>query len=681
MKFNRSAHLVALALTTLLLPSCNWDDLFKKKEAPVKLIKSDFKPNEVTELCDAAIKKADDRLNAIGKLEAKDRKIDNSLLALEETLADLSDDTAPLTFMGYVSTDEAISAEGSACEEKLGTYLVGVSARRDLYQAIVDLKGRSKAEKRLLSETIRGFEESGLKLSDEKLAQLTELKKQLTEIETKFSTNLNQDKSSVVFTAEELDGAPASFLGRLKKTEDDKFIVTTKSTDYVDVIQNVKNSETRRKIMLAYQNRGGEENVKLLEQATQLRLQIANVMGYDTWADLRTHSKMAKNKENVLNFLNGLKDKLAERNRSDLGQLLKFKQELDPSANELNQWDIGYLSYQLQKRDYQLDNEEIRQYFPAEQVISGMFAVYSQLLGVKYVEVKDAKVWAEGVKLFEIRDATDNDLIAYFYADFIPRAGKYGHAAAFSLISGRKLSNGAYSYPVSSIVANFTPPSNGKPSLLTHDEVETTFHEFGHIMHQTLTRAPYASLSGTAVARDFVEAPSQMLENWVWSPEILSKISGHYTDPNKKLPQALLDNMLKAKNFQQAYGYTKQLLYATFDMTIHTAKDPVDVTATYNNLHKQLMGIDAIPGNHFAAGFGHMMGGYDAGYYGYLWSEVYAQDMFSKFESEDILSSKLGHRYRRTILESGSMREAIDLLKDFLGREPNSDAFFKKLGI
>lgn len=644
-----------------------------------RLIRSDYQKGELTQLCASAIERIDQRVKAIAAMPAAERTIDNTLLAYEAASADLSDDVQPLTFMSSVSTDSALSDEALECQNKLNDYLVDLSTRRDLYAALKDAKARTDAEARLLDQTLLGFKQNGMDLSDQDLAQLRQLKMQLAAKETTFSNNLDNDKSSVVFSADELTGAPQDFLARLKKTADGKFIVTTKSTDYSTVMDNVSVSKTRHQMLLAYLNRGGEANTRLLEEAVALRSQIAKLLGYSTWADYRIAPRMAKSKENVLKFLGDLKTKLAARDRQDMAQLLAFKKELEPSATSLDQWDIIYLSNQLQKRDYSVDEEKIREYFPADLVVNGMFAVYSKMLGVTYKEVQDAKVWADGVKLYEIHDQSDDHLIGFFYTDFIPREGKYGHAAAFPLISGRVLPDGRYSYPVASIVANFTPPSGNKPSLMTHDEVSTVFHEFGHIMHQTLTRAPYASLSGSSTAQDFVEAPSQMLENWVWQPEILAQISGHYLDHSQKLPTPMLDKMLAARDFQQGYMYTKQLLYALFDMTIHTQEGPVDVTKTFNDMYRDFIGVESIPGGHFAASFGHLMGGYDAGYYGYLWSEVYAQDMFSIFEAQGIASSVVGDRYRRVILENGNMKDAIDLLREFLGREPNQEAFFRKL--
>ncbi|MGZ3709445.1 MAG: M3 family metallopeptidase, partial [Bdellovibrionota bacterium] len=278
------------------------------------------------------------------------------------------------------------------------------------------------------------------------------------------------------------------------------------------------------------------------------------------------------------------------------------------------------------------------------------------------------------------RDSADDRLIGYFYTDFFPRPLKYGHAAAFPLISGRVLENGKYSLPISAIVANMTPPSGDKPSMLTHLEVETVFHEFGHIMHQTLTRAPYTSLSGSSVAQDFVEAPSQMLENWVWQPQVLALLSGHYLDHSQKLPQDLLNRMIQARDYQRGYYYARQVMLALTDMTYHVSDSAVDTAATYNQLYKEIIGVEPIQGGHFAAGFSHLMGGYDAGYYGYLWSQVYAEDMFTMFAA-DPLNPLVGASYRKNILEPGNMKEAVELFRAFVGRDLDQTPFFKMLGI
>lgn len=650
--------------------------------AGVKLIRSDFaNAKELSDLCTQAMADAKAKLDAIALIAPAARTTDNTLLAFENTTADLSDASSPLSFMGYVHTNADINAAGSDCEARLGSFNVDIFTRRDLYLALKDAVTRDADEAALKKSIITAFEKQGMKLSDADLATLKDLLNKISANQAKFNANLNTDTSTVDFTADALKGVPADFLARLAKTEDGRYIVTTKSTDYTVVAENADNADTRHDNLLAYLNRGGIENTQLLEENTRLRAQAAKLLGYKSWADYQLDGRMAESTTNVYTFLNSLKDKLALRNKQDLDQLLAYMKSVNPAQTSLNQWDIAYAQHKLLVRDYSVDDQKIAEYFPADVVVAGMFQVYSQMLGVNYREVVGASAWSPDVKLYEIHNTADDRLIGYFYTDFIPRPLKYGHAAAFQEISGRQV-NGQYNYPVSAIVANLTPPrAAGMPSLLTHDDVETIFHEFGHIMHQTLTRARFASLSGSNVAQDFVEAPSQMLENWVWSPQVLPLLSGYYADHSKKLPDDMLQKMLDARKFGQGIAYTKQLLYALFDMNIHSGDGDSDVTTTYNNLYRQIVGQEPLVGAHFAGTFGHLMGGYDAGYYGYLWSEVYAQDMFTVFQADSLLSPVVGARYRKDILERGAMTPALQNLKDFLGRDPSPDAFFKKLGI
>jgi thimet oligopeptidase len=469
-------------------------------------------------------------------------------------------------------------------------------------------------------------------------------------------------------------------IANFKKDAKGLRIVPVNEATYFDIMNSADNEKTREKMLSAFMNRAAKMNTILAQKAISLRQDLAKLLGYKNWFDYKTEPRMAKSSESVRKFLEDLKDKLAALNKQDMEQLLAFKKQKDPAAKKLTQADLSYLEFQMKKQDFKVDGNLVREYFPSDVVIQGMFDVYSQILGVNFVEMKEAPVWSEGVKLYEVRDKKDNRIIGYFYTDFFPREGKYDHAAAFALTKGR-IKNGKYDYPRSAIVANLSAPTGDKPSLLSHKDVETMFHEFGHIMHDVLTKAPYASLSGTSTTLDFVEAPSQMLENWVWEPVVLEKISGHYKDHSKKLPKDLLQKMLAARDFQQGRFWMRQLTFGFYDLSIHTDPGAVDVTKTYDEIFHDLMGIDQIANAHFPAGFGHMMGGYDGGYYGYLWSKVYAQDMYTVFQKEGVLSAKVGARYREDILAPGDMEDADLLLKKFLGREPNNKAFFKLLHI
>jgi len=640
---------------------------------------SNYKKGTLVKECEESMTKAEGALKSIASRGASERNFANTQLAFELALSELSDETAGLTFMKYVTPNSQLREDSGACEEKLSQYLVEVFTRPQLYAALKAVVPGKEEEKVLHKEMLLAFEENGLKLPQEKLDQVRELMKEMSSKSNEFSKNLNNDTSFVLLSAEELKGLPESVMSRLEK-RDGKLVVTMKYADFIPAMENVEDEQIRKKLIETYNTRAAVENTKLLEENLLLRQKTAKILGFKSWADYRLQKRMAKNTKNVWNMINGLKSKLSIRNQKDLNLLLeeKRKHTTNPKA-KLEPWDLAFYVNRIKRQTYSIDDEVVRSYFPKDVVVEGIFEIYSTLLGVEFEKVKGAAVWSSLVDLYRIKDKESKSTIAYFMADLYPREGKYGHAAAFTLINGRLL-DGVYNKPVSAMVTNFTPPSKDRPSLLSHDEVETFFHEFGHIMHQTLTRAPYASLSGTSVARDFVEAPSQMLEDWVWDKQMLKKISRHYKT-GESLPDDLIERMLQGRDFNRGYHYTRQLMLGTLDMTLHTASGAVDSRKVHDQLYKEIIGLDPIKGGAFSAGFGHLMGGYDAGYYGYIWSEVYAADMFTRFEKAGLLDSKTGLSYRKNILEPGKMKDALALATEFLGRVPNQKAFFKKLGI
>lgn len=646
------------------------------------VIRFSYDKGELKQLCQDNINFTKNRLSDWTKRHEEGTTDINSLLEFEEINADFSDQIMPILFMRSVATQASLREEASECDEVVSVFQNEVFTNRGNYKRLEKNAPKDKTQSRLLQESLTGFEMNGMKLNDEDLKKYKALADRLSQLSIQFSQNLNNDTSSVSFTAEELKGAKEDFLGRLKKDDKGQYIVTTKYPDYIHVMENVSIGETRKKLMFAYNNRQAEKNTAILEEAVQVRSQIGKLMGFSTYADYSLKQKMAGNSETVWKFLKGLRTRLSEKNRSDLKTLANFKRNELKDKTPMQSWDLGYLSNQLKIKKYKVDADLVSEYFPAQRVIDETFNIYSKLFGVEFREDKKVSVWAEHVKMFEVIDQASKRVIAYFYADLFPREGKYGHAAAFPLRTGRILvkKGGEYLKPVASIVANFTPPTVEKPSLLSHDEIETFFHEFGHIIHHLLTNAPYGSLSGFNVKHDYVEAPSQMLENWIWEKQILQNMSQHYKDPKKKIPSDLVARMQKLKLFNAGIQNTRQLVFGFFDMEIHTNDKP-DVTNVYARLQKEMTGFEPLAGTHFPATFGHMMGGYSAGYYGYLWSKVYAEDMFSEFAKKGILNSKIGMKYRKEILEPGNMEDPLVLIKNFLGREPNNKAFFKSLGI
>lgn len=648
---------------------------------PKEPVSSRYAPGEITQRCDAALASANTSLNAIAVTPPAGRTVENTLLRFEQAIGDIIDTTSPLSAMSYLYPDPAISAEGSACEEKTGIFMVNVYTRRDLYTAIHGQAPRNTDEARLYNKTVQRFEKNGLRLPDDRLARVREMMANLTSLENRFSTNLNNDNTTVEFTSQDLSGVPANILAGFKQTDRGTYIVTTKYPDYLAIILGAGRDDTRKRMYYAFNNRQSVENTRLLEEAIVLRQEIAKELGYATWADYRIDGRMAGNKETVLTFLAALKEPLIQKNRQEMAELLAVKKKIDPLATSIEPWDLYWLEEKVRVEKYTLDDEKIRPYFPLDATLQGVFDQYSHLLGIRFVEVKDAKVWADGVKLYRIENATAGTTIAYLYVDLFPREGKYGGMMMYQLKVGRAGPDGSYSIPVSVLIGNVRAPGGDKPSLLSHDDIVGLFHELGHGLHTSLTRVPYSTLAGFNVEWDFVETPSQALEEWAWQPQVLEAISGLYTDPAQKLPADIRTRMIEARDLNAGIINSRQLMFATEDMVFNTASGPVNVTSISDTMYEEMMGIHPISGGHEPATIGHFMGGYDAGYYSYLWSKVYALNVYARFERDGLTNTTTGSEFRHWILEPGNMQDGDVLLRGFLGKEPGMDVFYERLNI
>ena len=390
---------------------------------------------------------------------------------------------------------------------------------------------------------------------------------------------------------------------------------------------------------------------------------------------------MAKLPQNVWDFEDNLVEKLKEKARMDYDELLTVKRAKlgDESIDVIQPWESGYYNNILLKEKYDLDQNLVKEYFPTDEVIDGLFQIAQHLFGVEFEEVKDPSVWHKDVRMFNVKK--DGKIISRFYTDLFPRPNKYSHAACFPMIGGKETPEG-YQMPVATLVCNFPAPTADVPSLLTHSDVETFFHEFGHVLHNVLTTTKLSSHSGTSVARDFVEAPSQIFENWTWNYDALILFAKNYKT-GEVLPTDLFDKMVAAKNVGSGLSFTQQVFYGMIDFTLHDKYDPSSSTPTteiVKELQNKITLYPYLEGTHMHAAFGHLMG-YAAGYYSYLWSLVYAQDMFSVFETNGIMDVTTGLRYRDIILSTGGSRDELGMVVEFLGREPNQEAFFKSIGL
>ncbi|MEK7692626.1 MAG: M3 family metallopeptidase [Chloroflexota bacterium] len=647
-------------------------------------------PEIVARECEAAMKACDDAITAIVATPAGQRTFANTFVALESAADNIGQASGAYAFMAYVAPDDALRETARAWDEKLSKYAVELGFREDLYAAVRDYAATPEAaslageEKRLLERTLRDYRRNGFELPKDQRERVQSMMNRLVELGTEFRKAIDTWEDAIVVVREELAGMPDRWIDGLKTVEEDGRKKYQVSLDYPELMPFMDNAESeywRRELSLKNQRKGGEPNIAVLEEAIRMRGEIAALLGYDSWASYVVEKRMSKTRQAVDAFLDDLERKVMPKFASDMQALSRAKQEHAGDAT-VNIWDWWFYTNRLHKTEYAVDDFEIANYFPLDACIEGLFMVTQELLGIRYEPAPHAPKWHEDVQAFDIYDARGDARsaapFARFYMDLYPRPNKFGHAAAFTLRSGRALPDGTYQQPISSIVANFTKPSADAPSLLRHTEVVTFFHEFGHILHQTLTRARYLEFSGSSTERDFVEAPSQMLEHWVWDGDVLGRFARHH-ETGAPLPPELLDAMIRAKNVSSGIATLRQLFFARLDFAYHSPGFDGDTTKTLTGLYP-VCGFPYPHGTYFQAGWGHLFG-YDAGYYGYLWSRVFGDDMFTRFDQVGVVDRATGIEYREKILERGGSVDGDVLVREFLGREPNSDAFLRELGL
>jgi len=644
----------------------------------------DYKAEELAPAETKAREQLEKDLADLIAIPAEKRTFENTIMGYERAFDKYGDALGMSGFLSYVSTDKNFRDSATDLQMIISQYMVDVGTRRDVYKAIreyTDTKpSLDPVQAKLVKELLIGFKNSGMELNDEDLETFKKLNKEKAELIINFDKNVREYKDPLTVTREQLKGLGEDYIGKLEKTDDGNYVVTLDYPDYVPFMLNADDENARKALEYKYGRRGGEENVKLLEKTLTLRREIAHLLGYKTHADLKLENRMAKNPKTVFSFLKDLEKKLKPLSRKEDKFMIAYKNEkTGKKSRTLYPWESGYWSNKYRKEHLNLDSEKIKEYFPSQVVIDGMLDLFGNLFGITFEPV-NIPVWHPDVKPFQIKDKQTGELLAYFYMDLYPREGKYKHAACFDLVNGEEKQDGSYQTPFVAIVANMNKPSATTPSLLKHSEVETLFHEFGHVLHNALTKSKYGAFAGANVSWDFVETPSQMLERWAWSPVVLKKISKHYKT-GEPLPDDLIDRMIKAKNFGAGGAYLRQNFFAQYDMTLHTAPVTLDTTKTYFDLTKKIRALPLTKGTIPQASFGHIMGGYDAGYYGYLWSEVIAEDFFSEFEKNGIFDTKTGLKYRREILEKGGTEEEEKLVENFLGRPADNGPFLKSIGL
>jgi len=645
---------------------------------------------DATQKITAALKRADDSVAAIVAVPNSQRTYENTILALDDLDARLDAEINLPLFLANVSTDANERDAMREAEELVANWYIEFNKREDLYAAVksyADTKPSLEGErKRLLDFILRDYRRAGMMLPTDKREKLKEIEREINKLEIEFSKNIADDETRLPFTAAELKGVPADVLGRLQNAAG-IYLVSFDGPTYGAVMDNCTVATTRQKCWTAYRRRGGTKNVRVLERIISLRDQMATLLGYKNFVDYVLEPRMAKDSATVRKFYDDLAPLIAKKAVLDAEEFRKAKRELAKDTNSvLMPWDYAITKNYLLKKKYAVDHEKVKEYFPMERVVEGLFSITSSLFGIEYKDVTASAsalglpIWHPDAKLYEVVDKKTGEMLGRMYTDLYPREGKYTHAACWGLVPRKIWSDGTVQKPLAALVCNFNKPTADKPSLLTHDQVETFFHEFGHGLHNILTNNALARFHGTRVARDFVEAPSQMLENWVWAPEVLKTFAKHYKT-NEILPQKMLDGMKRARTLGSGIETQGQFFLGEMDQAYHTAPGgKVDTTKVGYAIYEKTTIYKAVPGTFFQAAFTHLIG-YAGAYYGYQWSLVYAQDMFQRFDELGLLSPETGAYYREKVLARGGTMDEMAMLRDYLGREPSMDAFYKLLGL
>ncbi|MBV8901251.1 MAG: Zn-dependent oligopeptidase [Verrucomicrobia bacterium] len=646
-------------------------------------------PEEIRRTVDDTIARGNREYDAIGRLTAGQVTFANTIEALDDIAARTDQVIGRINILQEAHPDPGMREAAFDATQKLQDWLVGVDYRADVYQAVKAFAATNPQlegeDRRLFEDTLRDYRRAGLDLPEAKRAVVEKLRKELGPLENIFTLNINNASALVALTGEELAGVPEGLLARLKR-RNDRYLVDANITFEAEAIEdNATPEATRKKVYLARDNRARARNLPLLVRILQCRSDIARELGYASWADYRTENRMARNGATALHFLENLKDRLEPKFRSELDQFRRIKAATPgQDTPDVNVWDWRFCAEKLRQQQFHVDAESLRVFFPLEKVLAGMFGVYERIFGIDIREVKAPSKYVDDLRLFAVIDRKTQEPLGLLYMDLFPRPGKFNHFANFPLVEGKLLPNGVYTRPTAELLCNFPPPDHDGLALMSHENVVTIFHEFGHAMHSILTEAKDERFSGTNVPTDFVEAPSQMLEYFAWDKNVLDGFAADYRDPARKIPAETLAELRRADLATKGTFYRRQLSFGILDLRLHSNPAPEQL-AHLNDFCNGILGqvfLPPDPGTAMVASYGHLVG-YDAGYYGYAWADVIAADMASVFEEAPggYLDEKVGARLRNEIYARGNSRDITVSIEKFLGRKQSVEPFLKKVGL
>lgn len=617
--------------------------------------------------CDAVIADAKREISKVEKLPLTQANKQSVLLAWNRIDILLQNVGDPIYLLSQVSPKPDVRKVAEECVLKLSALDNQVYQSLALYRRFKALKPGDPIDKMAQQIMLEQFEDRGVNLPADKRERARTIFDRLDKLQQDFARNLRDNNTRLPFAAAELRGVPADFLATAKRDERDNYLIGFDYPEVDAVMGYAENAETRRRYQYAFNRRGSEENLVILREVVALRKELAGLLGYPSYASWSTRRKMVERPEVVEKFLADVGSKVEEVEKRELMELAQEKARHSGDVDaKLNRWDVFFYQQRVKKSRYSVDPQVVRQQFPTAPTVAWLMNVTSRLYGIEFRENRKLPVWHEDVRGFDVHDRASGKYISSFYLDLFPREGKYKHAAAFGL---RGVSTAVGRTPVSALVTNF------RRDGFDQNELETLFHEFGHVMHNVLSKTRYVLHAGTSVRRDFVEAPSQMYEEWARRPESL-RLFDETCPTCKPIDMQLIDRMDAARQYGQGTKYARQRLYAAYDMAL-ASDNPGEPLQVWIDMESRTP-LGHVPGTQFPGSFGHIVGGYAAGYYGYMWSEVLALDMLSPF-GDNLMDAKVGQRYRHIVLENGGQVRPIELVENFLGRKPSPEAFFKEI--
>jgi thimet oligopeptidase len=650
-------------------------------KTPFDPVATGTSPDGVRRICDEHLASARAILEEIRSragLPAEALSYEKTIGRFDDLIAAISDAGQFPYLMSVAHPDKAVRDAAKECEPKVeqlttGLYLdAAIAAVLKAYAAKGETLEGERA--RLLKDTLRDFRRNGLDLSAEKQEKLRALNKEMTELGQSFGTNIAGSTEKLSLTPDQLEGLPKEYVANhAPKGKDGKVEVTTDYPDFFPFVTYAKDREAALALYILFTNRGGDANVKILERLIDLRSQKARLLGYATWADYQTEPRMAKTSAAVREFLQHVSEAVKAPAKAEFEEFVQEHIALGGKATDaIPPSDRYFLEDRLRNKKYSFDSKELASFFEVTSVTKGLLDVTASMYGLEYKEVP-ANAWHADVSAFEVH--SEGAPIGKFYLDLYPRAEKFKHAAMFPIRSAKRLGPGDYQLPMAVLECNFPKPTGApeSPALMEHGDVVTFFHEFGHVLHHILTRSELASYSGTNTVQDFVEAPSQMFEEWAWNRDVLDRFARHH-QTGAKIPDALFAAMLKSRAFGRALGTQRQLFLASLDMEFHAREPGFDTTKVLAEVQKATDAFAYVEGTHFQSSFGHLVG-YDAGYYSYQWALSLSRDVLTRFKQEGMLNKATAKAWRDTVLAKGGGEDERALVTKFLGREPNERAY------